>query len=351
MQDTTQLIWPQSADSLCQTLHVACGAGIKCHGTTKKSEPCTRDISGASGKSIAKLLDRVVAAGSWDAARKLLEELSQLVLCKKDHQKQGHELLSVWQEAFADAERRHGVSGAAKTKPETPIKRESTLPSPTPKPIIKSEKLVKPETASELDLWSIPPIASSPIPAEPPKQAHVFVPYGKQRTLEQINKAIKGKLGNPLSANEIKCLRKDGVVYVYTFGEDLHTARLPHLKIGYTNNLERRTQEWSRQCGYGVGSMCNFPTIHYIRVERLVHAQLWQLRRREEDCPGCHRSHKEFFNVRLPEASKLIAMWADWLRLRPYNEDDGSLKEEWMTKLKDVDLKDPNCWDKFTASE
>lgn len=373
MQDNHILSWPQSADNLRETLLASCD-DLKCHGVTLAHIGCKRLLGKARQGNISRLLDDVVAAGNLATARTLLDRLSRLVMCGKTHEGQGCELLRKWEQAFEEAEQRHREDGAAQktatinvkvdvkqtasvklamdVKQVASRKLEVNLQSERASRQIVLRQAIKSELENKSDPdadTSIRAITSGP--QDKATQSHIFVPYGKPRTQQQINKAIKGILGKPLSHKEIESLAKEGVVYIYTFADALHTQKKPHLKIGYTADYTRRMQAWARRCGYKPGDMCQTTAKLYMRVERLVHAQLWPHRRREDICPGCGGAHKEFFDLRLSEASRVIGLWAEWMRLNPYDENEGCLRKEWKDKLDKIDLEDPNCWDEFTSGE
>ncbi len=332
---------------LREALNVPDELHLRCCGITKLKKYCTKPISKANRTSIKQLLSDAVAAGSWSAAQQFLTRLAQLVLCQGPHQVQGSKLLCSWQEAFAEAEKRPSAG-----EPVTKI-----TVTPTDSAAIKHEPVyihryiaatAKPEVSTksepedeERDLSSLSEVQ------EETRPTHVFVPYGKPRTQHKINKIIKGMLGKPLSPTEKKSLSKSGVVYTYKFAEEAGSER-PHLKIGYTDDLDRRQKEWKRKCGYEIKRVSYTPANLYPRVERLVHAQLWARRKREEQCLGCGGGHKEFFEMRLHEVNAVIGLWAEWMEHNPYDE-YGLLKTEWQEKLQEVDLNDPNCWETFTA--
>ncbi|TQV95896.1 hypothetical protein V2A60_001063 [Cordyceps javanica] len=355
MHATSPFLWPNSADKLCEALHVSAKEPLRCIGHTSKSKGCTKPINKVNRVCIQQLLDDVVAAGSWGAAQLLLERLSKLVLCQGErygHQKQGNELLRTWKKAFEEAEMRHAVAESSanpgttlSSTNSTAFKSESNYINTYAVPAFYPEETTKSESDEDSDLSSLATTAQEEV-----KPLHTFVPYGKLRTQKQINKAIKGIIGKPLSEHEKKSLSTPGVVYIYKHADAAGGHGRPHLKIGFTADLDRRIKDWQRRCGYDAKRMSHTEASLYMRVERLVHAQLWACRKREEQCPGCGGSHKEFFDVRLHEANKVIGLWAEWMEHAPYGK-DGTLNAEWQEKLRDVDCTDPDCWERFTAKQ
>lgn len=107
------------------------------------------------------------------------------------------------------------------------------------------------------------------------------------------------------------------------------------LKIGRATNVQRRLNEWTRQCGYDVSLIRYYPYIsssnpgpvsvprkmpHSHKVERLIHIELAGLGLRVADrerCDACGREHREWFEVdasrsgvmRVDEA---VRRWVDW---------------------------------------
>jgi hypothetical protein len=122
------------------------------------------------------------------------------------------------------------------------------------------------------------------------------------------------------------------------------------LKIGRANNVTRRMNEWTRQCGYSLSLVRYYPYTsssspqpspsskpspstpspsspaagrkvpHAHRVERLIHLEL-AAQRVIKQCDACGKSHKEWFEV---EASKegvkgvdeVVKRWCEWAELK-----------------------------------
>ncbi|KAK4203011.1 meiotically up-regulated gene 113-domain-containing protein [Triangularia verruculosa] len=105
------------------------------------------------------------------------------------------------------------------------------------------------------------------------------------------------------------------------------------LKIGRATNVQRRLNEWQRQCGYNISLIRYYPYVpsnstatterkvpHSHKVERLVHIELDGLGLRVADrakCEACGKEHREWFEV---EASRkavevvddIVRKWSDW---------------------------------------
>ncbi|EPE08616.1 importin 13 [Ophiostoma piceae UAMH 11346] len=111
------------------------------------------------------------------------------------------------------------------------------------------------------------------------------------------------------------------------------------LKIGRANNVHRRLNEWTRQCGDDLTLIRYYPYVasgsspgaspmrdeprkipHSHKVERLVHLELagagLRAKPGSEKC-GCGREHREWFEVDATRAAvaavdEVIRRWSDW---------------------------------------
>ncbi|KAL2162915.1 hypothetical protein VTH06DRAFT_6751 [Thermothelomyces fergusii] len=109
------------------------------------------------------------------------------------------------------------------------------------------------------------------------------------------------------------------------------------LKIGRANNVQRRLNEWQRQCGYNLSLIRYYPYVpsgessssssagprkmpHSHKVERLVHIELAGRGMRvadREKCEACGREHREWFEVEasrsaVAEVDEVVRRWSDW---------------------------------------
>ena len=115
------------------------------------------------------------------------------------------------------------------------------------------------------------------------------------------------------------------------------------LKIGRASNVQRRMNEWNRQCGYQLTLIRFYPYVpsspfasrpsassspsspatpykipHAHKVERLIHLELAE-RRVKRDCESCGKEHREWFEVDssrvgLRGVDEVIRRWTDWGR-------------------------------------
>lgn len=113
------------------------------------------------------------------------------------------------------------------------------------------------------------------------------------------------------------------------------------LKIGRASNVQRRLNEWSRQCGYNLSLIRYYPyqpssprsppsaspdsgpttprkVPHAHKVERLIHVELGGLRAQGSGkCASCGREHREWFEVEatregVRSVDEVVRRWVDW---------------------------------------
>lgn len=115
-----------------------------------------------------------------------------------------------------------------------------------------------------------------------------------------------------------------------------HSSGSVRLKIGRTNNVHRRINEWTKQCSHDLTLLRYYPysstatsasprnpgiTVPYVhRVERLIHLELGDIRIRDMGpCADCGKEHKEWFEVpaereALQWVDGSIRRWCDWAK-------------------------------------
>jgi hypothetical protein len=139
--------------------------------------------------------------------------------------------------------------------------------------------------------------------------------------------------------------RASDVVYSYadtTRGGDKSGSakKTMVLKIGRAANVQRRMNQWQRQCGRDVEVLRYYPynpsmsstssnsngtlvpprmTPHAHRVERLIHIELagMGLKADRGTCDACGREHREWFEVDatragVREVDGVIRRWVEW---------------------------------------
>lgn len=113
------------------------------------------------------------------------------------------------------------------------------------------------------------------------------------------------------------------------------------LKIGRASNVQRRMNEWTRQCGYNLSLIRFYPYIptsksrpststtptspsapqkvlHAHKVERLIHLELAE-QRVKRNCESCGKEHREWFEVDssqegVKRVDEVVRRWVGWGR-------------------------------------
>lgn len=101
------------------------------------------------------------------------------------------------------------------------------------------------------------------------------------------------------------------------------------IKIGRANNVHRRMNEWTKQCGHSLSLIRWYPysttsqpgqqahkVKHTHRVERLIHIEL-AAKRVMRDCRVCGMIHREWFEIEasqkaIAEVDAITRKWVSW---------------------------------------
>lgn len=189
----------------------------------------------------------------------------------------------------------------------------------------------------------------------PPCEIRYFRPYRDPLTPRQVNEEVRNLLVDhkkytPARVGYIYCFKHpddhdidDGV------GPDVLSVIHP-IKIGRARNVYRRMKSWSGQCKYQPGLLFKYKMPHHERIEAIVHAQLYNERRKEYlGCSTCGTRHDEWFDVDRDYAEYLVKSWEQFTRhpIAPYDA-SGYLVPRWHERLQYADMNDENCWTWFT---
>lgn len=337
--------WPKTIPDLCEILGIdSCiGPRLTCHAQTKQKRRCKRVISAANSSRVSSLLGEIVDLGSRETSRPFLEQLSLLIMCKINHCSEAPVRLSTWEDALKIF--RSGINVGQKVETPSLAMKPVISISDTPQSHIKND--ANSRVLDTTDSQVFPPASprrtrqNKTSPSKDISTKHEFKPFGPPRTTTSTNKAIQQLILRPLLQTETT---PEGFLYLYTLPSEYRTAA-PYLKIGYTNNIVSRMASWTRQCGYTPMLLVSFKADWHVKVEKLVHMQLYS-KRKTEKCPTCSAQHKEWFDVSSSEASRIVGLWTAWTRQQPYDE-EGNLKKKWMERAELVDLADPDCWETF----
>jgi hypothetical protein len=175
------------------------------------------------------------------------------------------------------------------------------------------------------------------VQVEPPAVNPIqdFKPY--------VGKAFSGTTSEELAKLLTKPLQKSDIKYqgsMYIFWQP---PNFGHLKIGRSQNVPRRLEQWNKQCKKSMqfffpeekeaASMPDVQQIpHISRVEALVHLELMHYRRIEKKCPGCFKSHTEWFEASKDIAIGVVRKWSDWMATLPYEKHIKDGEEQWVLK-------------------
>ncbi|KAK4042133.1 T5orf172 domain-containing protein [Parachaetomium inaequale] len=176
----------------------------------------------------------------------------------------------------------------------------------------------------------------------------------------EVDKLLRRAAGHPISKDT------SGFVYVFVAKHDEN----PVVKIGHTIDVEFRKQTHQRTCaGLDFQSMFHFPaSLYYKHVERLVHAELRDLRY-SFDC-ACGTQHREYFAVDPETARHIVERWIRFCEQHPWRFParsprtgcPGELREEWLVRLNGFQKQVATCtsrvalgnrpelWDRFVGN-
>jgi T5orf172 domain len=136
---------------------------------------------------------------------------------------------------------------------------------------------------------------------------------------ERLKRTLLSVLTTPLGTDE----RQDGHVYIFTrrSNEDSHGL---YVKIGVSVNVTDRLRDRKVQCKYK--PHLEYQTVlipNAMRVELLVHTELFDCRYRENQCSGCGGAHDEWFKTDVGTARTVVEGWAKWMQeCLPYTQEN-----------------------------
>ncbi|KAL8707028.1 MAG: hypothetical protein Q9225_007872 [Loekoesia sp. 1 TL-2023] len=294
-----------------EKLNIDLSDGVVCVANTSRGRRCRKIITKKKleeAKSILEQLETGDPIMDSKSVRQQLQKLAERLHCTRDHHKYAHVLSKNWE-----------VTVGLCTEPA--LIQESAVPSTDVRVSSVSRRATLEKDRFDTSRTYI----------------RNFTPYDA-RTKSQSNTEgfVEGAITKDLTKQEIE---KKGLIYIYWF-----PGNFGHIKIGLTTRtVEKRLQEWERKCRHKIHldfSSCQTdqePIPHVYRVEKLVQAQLRSCRKKDIQCTGCGRCHKEWFETLREEAIALVQKWSAWMRTNPYEEvTEGvwKLKEEQKENLK-----------------
>ncbi|UZP34763.1 hypothetical protein NXS19_002579 [Fusarium pseudograminearum] len=146
--------------------------------------------------------------------------------------------------------------------------------------------------------------------------------------------AARSLLAPPSPNNQSRSRSASNAVRNYAASDPNSSKNTMLLKIGRAANVQRRLNEWQRQCGREVELLRYYPYIpgsqessgvvphmtqHVHRVERLVHLELSGMGFKADagKCAACGREHREWFEVQatrdgIKAVDDIIRRWIEW---------------------------------------
>ncbi|KAK0392029.1 hypothetical protein NLU13_1527 [Sarocladium strictum] len=141
--------------------------------------------------------------------------------------------------------------------------------------------------------------------------------------------AARSLLAPSSPAGGARSRRPSDVVSRFAANSAATNSKTIILKIGRAANVQRRMNQWQRQCGYDLEMLRYYPfvrghksprqTPHVKRVERLIHLELAGLGMRAcmDACETCGREHREWFEVDasrsgVKQVDEVIRRWVEW---------------------------------------
>jgi hypothetical protein len=341
-----------------------------CHGKKRDGTRCTRLISagnrGLANEIIATLAN---ARHSLSTTRNYVLELAKLLICQGNYHRD--QVIGKSEEWFRKIQELFPLADAVPEQPSTPVSsRTTTVDSETPistassifsraGSIATSTPPTNPPTQRRYNTRSTAsgsPLRSKSTNAtativddEPPYLAHPRAT--RSATFERLAGLLTPKPVYPhfmpLSPKKSSAFltnlynmitrafkkREEAPGYLYGFKRDGGD----YIKVGFTTkSVEGRIQEWERQCNQRVTVVLQKHVSHAGKMESLVHAALYNQRRREalvngacNNGRGCHKKHREWIEVTLEVLREVVRRWIRWFKCIPYDE-QGCLKSEWV---------------------
>lgn len=146
--------------------------------------------------------------------------------------------------------------------------------------------------------------------------------------------AARSLLAPPSPAATQRSRRASDIVSTFATSSAGTKSKTMVLKIGRAANVQRRMNQWQRQCGYEIELLRYYPylngadessgivphmTPHVQRVERLVHLELGGMgfKAKLGTCDACGREHREWFEVEatregVKRVDNVIRRWVEW---------------------------------------
>ncbi|KAI0396820.1 meiotically up-regulated gene 113-domain-containing protein [Xylariaceae sp. FL0594] len=237
--------------------------------------------------------------------------------------------------APSSAATQHRPSLAATSKQQSSSAQSNT--SQTSRYLSLIPETVLPETAANLLRELSRPFAATDEPG------YIYIFWLTPESQSRPDAAVQDLLAPP-TRPDVRQRRTSDVLQSFATaqqssnqagsGSDQKEKKTILLKIGRASNVQRRLNEWQRQCGYNVSLIRYYPYVssssssspqprkmpHSHKVERLVHIELEGQGLRVSSktrCDACGRNHREWFEVEATRAGinavdEIVRRWSDW---------------------------------------
>ncbi|KAJ5289142.1 hypothetical protein N7478_002172 [Penicillium angulare] len=266
------------------------------------------------------------------------QDLIEVVFCDS-HRKVAFKEIQVWKEEFQELSSIHDYESIFLVKNERLWA------------LIRWVRLLERATLSQPSLSSfLQPTASKVVQVEPlminPIQE--FDPYISKSFSGTTSEELAILLTRPLGPSDLKY---QGSMYIFW-----QRGNFGHLKIGRSGNVPCRLKQWNKQCkktmevffpepvknsDEKISDLQQVP--HVSRVEALVHLELIRFRKIEKKCPGCSKSHREWFEVPKDIAIGVVRKWSAWINTLPYEKQMKDGNEQWILRSEEKKNIDKLC--------
>ncbi|KAJ5726247.1 uncharacterized protein N7483_007604 [Penicillium malachiteum] len=267
-----------------------------------------------------------------------IQDLLEVAFCAT-HRKVASKEFQTWKEEFQELSKIHEYESIC------------TMKNERLRDLVRWIRLLGRTTLSQPSLPScLQPTANNTAQEEPlmVNPIQKFDPYISKTFSGTISQELARLIAKPLGPCDLKY---QGSMYVFW-----QRGNFGHLKIGRSENVSRRLKEWNKQCkktmelhfpepakksDEQISDLQQVP--HISRVEALVHLELNYFRRIEKKCPGCSKSHMEWFEVSKDIAIRVIRKWTAWISTLPYEQQIKDCKEQWILKREELKNLDKLC--------
>ena len=198
-------------------------------------------------------------------------------------------------------------------------------------------RTLSPQTTSTLLVELAKPVSSHD------EEGFIYMFWLTDTTVNTPDPQAVSSLLSNTSSSATKSRRASDFMQAHNSSINSNTSMLEKrhilLKIGRASNVQRRMNEWTRQCGYNLSLIRFYPHVQTAhprsstsspsfspsapqkvlnahKVERLIHLELVDQRVKRK-CESCGKEHREWFEVEgtregLRAVDEVIQRWVSW---------------------------------------